>query len=381
MQENERTPEADAAPVPRLMRAIARPRCAPPLAPARAAHGIVLLLTLGAATSVSADIWRGLVVAPEDRCENYDRTEYYTSSESVERSVIRSLGGHIYGPYTGRYFDSPFETEVEHIIALAEAHHSGMCATSAKAKRRFGRDLLNLTLAAPGINRAKSSQDAAEWLPPLNKCWFAARVLKVRKKYSLTIDRAEADVLDATVARVLLAWMYAETTRTDDDGLHFGASYRALVEALEFDAPELEDQLMRLSGCGIETRAGRGRMLTWMILSWPEGATDRRFPDEEAIILTAHPLAADIRRHPLTLCPETLRALRDRPPTRPDRIPLAEPDAGDPRGGREGRAPWRPPPGAGRRSVRHDADAPGRAGAENSDSAGLRQCTARPDRP
>ena len=116
-----------------------------------------------------------------------------------------------------------------------------------------------------------------------------------------------------TVARVLLAWMYAETTRTGDNGLGFGASYRALVEALEFDAPELEDQLMRLSNCYLETRVGRGPMLTWMILSWPEGATDRRFPDEEAIILTAHPFTADIRRHPLTLCTETLRTLRDRP--------------------------------------------------------------------
>ena len=37
--------------------------------------------------------------------------------------------------------------------------------------------------------------DAAEWLPELNRCWFAA----VRQEYGLTIDRREADALDAVL--------------------------------------------------------------------------------------------------------------------------------------------------------------------------------------
>ena len=42
--------------------------------------------------------------------------------------------------------------------------------------------------------------DAAEWLPAQNRCWFAARVITVRQRYGLTIDRREADALDQVLA-------------------------------------------------------------------------------------------------------------------------------------------------------------------------------------
>ena len=68
-------------------------------------------------------------------------------------------------------------------------------------RKRFSSDLLNLTLAAPNVNRhQKIAKDAAEWLPDLNRCWFANRVVRVRQKYGLTIDPREADVLDAVLS-------------------------------------------------------------------------------------------------------------------------------------------------------------------------------------
>ena len=42
-------------------------------------------------------------------------------------------------------------------------------------------------------------KDVAEWTSAVNTCWFAARTLAVRRKYRLTIDRAEA----AAVERIL----------------------------------------------------------------------------------------------------------------------------------------------------------------------------------
>lgn len=78
--------------------------------------------------------------------------------------------------------------------------HSGLCAASATVKRAFATDVLNLTLASPGVNRhQKSAKDVAQWTPPLNACWFAARTLEVRRKYGLTIDRAEA--VEAVLSR------------------------------------------------------------------------------------------------------------------------------------------------------------------------------------
>ena len=42
-------------------------------------------------------------------------------------------------------------------------------------------------------------QTRADWLPDLNRCWFAATIVAVRQEYGLTIDRREADVLDAVL--------------------------------------------------------------------------------------------------------------------------------------------------------------------------------------
>ena len=158
-----------------------------------------LFLTLGAVTA-PAETWRGVTVASEERCSPFDRKRDYTYPQSVELVVIEGMGRRIYGPYTGRTFASRRETDIEHIVAVSEAHDSGLCAADRDTRRRFARDPLNLTLAAPGINRCmrggKCAHDAAEWLPVKNRCWFANRVLLVRQKYALTIDRAEAEALD-----------------------------------------------------------------------------------------------------------------------------------------------------------------------------------------
>ena len=97
------------------------------------------------------------------------------------------MGGRVYGPYTGRHFASRRETDIEHMVATSEAHDSGLCAADAATKRRFASDLLNLTLASgcPG---------------KMNGCWFAGRVLAVKRKYRLTVDAREARALEGVLS-------------------------------------------------------------------------------------------------------------------------------------------------------------------------------------
>ena len=84
-------------------------------------------------------------------------------------------------PLLGRTFARPTETDIEHIVARSEAHDSGLCAADDARKRQFANDLLNITLASPELNRgAKNDRDAADWMSPLNRCWFAGRALAVR---------------------------------------------------------------------------------------------------------------------------------------------------------------------------------------------------------
>ena len=144
--------------------------------------------------------WRGLTVAAEDRCTTYD-SDHYRYSPSVEQQIVDQQGGNIYGPYTGMWFASTSETDIEHIVARSEAHDSGLCAADEAQRRAFSNDLLNLTLASPSVNRhQKRANDAAEWLPDLNQCWYADRIVQVRVKYELTIDQAEADVLEGILS-------------------------------------------------------------------------------------------------------------------------------------------------------------------------------------
>ena len=160
-------------------------------------------LSDGASAQAIGDSWRGLTVTSEFRCTPYERRDY-PYPRSVEADVIASMDGRVYGPYTGRYFASGRQTDVEHIVATSEAHDSGLCAAEPATRRRFSADLLNLTLAAPAVNRCghggKCGYDAGEWLPPRNDCWFASRVVAVKLKYGLTVDNREAAALEQVLS-------------------------------------------------------------------------------------------------------------------------------------------------------------------------------------
>ena len=150
------------------------------------------------ACPASTGTWRGIRVAPECRCTPYDRDDY-PYPQSVEARIADRLGG-MFSPYDGTRFSNLRESDIEHIIAVSEAHDSGLCAASAAVRRRFSSDPDNLTLATPRLNRnEKGARDAAEWLPARNRCWFAATIVAVRREYGLTIDRRETAALDAVL--------------------------------------------------------------------------------------------------------------------------------------------------------------------------------------
>ena len=177
------TPISEPTPTPM---ATPRPIAAPTLAPTQR-------------PTQASILWRGITVAPEERCSPYDPDDY-PYSPSVEPKIVEKLGG-VYGPYTGRWFESIRETDIEHIVARSEAHDSGLCAADSATRSEFASDLLNLTLASPSVNRhQKVDKDVAEWLPELNRCWYVERVVQVRREYGLTIDRAEADAIDGILA-------------------------------------------------------------------------------------------------------------------------------------------------------------------------------------
>ena len=129
----------------------------------------------------------------------YDASEYQYP-QSIEPRIADTLGD-VYSPYTCETFRALNETDIEHIVARSEAHDSGLCAASTEIKRQFSSDVRNMTLSAPDLNRdVKIAKDAADWTPDKNRCWFAWRVIDIRRAYGLTIDRREVDGLNAILA-------------------------------------------------------------------------------------------------------------------------------------------------------------------------------------
>ena len=94
------------------------------------------------------------------------------------------------------FFDSIKETDIEHIVATSEAHDSGLCAATKEKRAEFASDLFNLTLASSKLaQHEKKDKDFAEWQPAYNECWYIGRIIKVKEKYRLSIDRKEYDAL------------------------------------------------------------------------------------------------------------------------------------------------------------------------------------------
>ena len=153
------------------------------------------------ATTSSGDDLSGIRIVPENRCSHYDSDDY-PYPQSVEPHIVNQQRGLIYGPYTGTYFSSTGETDIEHIVARSEAHDSGLCAADSGTRRAFARDLLNLTLASPSVNRhQKVAKDLSQWLPALNQCWYVNQVVLVKRKYNLSMDQAEANTARRVLAR------------------------------------------------------------------------------------------------------------------------------------------------------------------------------------
>ena len=138
----------------------------------------------------------GVRIAAEVDDGSYDRKDYDYPS-SIEADIVNRQGG-LFSPYSLNCFDSATETDIEHIVATAEAHASGMYARTEEDRSDYGKDLDNLTLAAPSVNRnQKSDKDPAEWMPENNKCWYVGKWVEIKKKYNLTMDQAEADSVAA----------------------------------------------------------------------------------------------------------------------------------------------------------------------------------------
>ena len=195
--------------------------------------------------------WMDLPVCEEGDREGYDRDAFGSAYSSLEDEIIDALpksDGQVYTPYTCTLFeiraDGTAATDIEHIVALAEAYDSGLAESQF---RTFAGDIDNLTIADPTVNRhQKSDLDAGEWEPSENRGWFASLVVAVKQKYGLSVNPAERDALQAMLSSDASRTITCGDGQAESEGptyyfphLAVGASWQTTLTYINYSPEEV----------------------------------------------------------------------------------------------------------------------------------------------
>jgi hypothetical protein len=108
-------------------------------------------------------------------------------------------------PYTGEAVDDPHRLDVDHRVALEEAHDSGGYAWDLERRTAYANDLSDprtLVAVTAAVNHAKGARGPEEWLPPDpgNRCRYVADWVAVKARWRLTMDPREHDAITAVIA-------------------------------------------------------------------------------------------------------------------------------------------------------------------------------------
>ena len=107
------------------------------------------------------------------------------------------VGGLWVGPYSGEILNNPKQVQIDHIIALKEAHVAGGSRWYPEKKKEFANDMDNLLATAGSTNQKKSAQPESRWLPSERSylpTYFKKR-LEIRTKYGLTMEAKECQAM------------------------------------------------------------------------------------------------------------------------------------------------------------------------------------------
>ena len=138
----------------------------------------------------------------------YDRDDWGPHNSGLCRGAVGTPD-----PYTG----TPIDTcNVDHVVALHEAHESGGWAWTANTKQQFSQDPDNHVASRACVNQSKGGDDIFEWSEAdiasssacgggytvtfAGRCLLAQITVTVKSAWGLAVDQAEADAVSTTLA-------------------------------------------------------------------------------------------------------------------------------------------------------------------------------------
>ena len=178
---------------------------------------LVLLFALSPLTPVQAG--DGVLYIAADRPEGYDRSlfKHWIDADKngcdtrkevlIAEAIIKPkkgakcvlTGGKWISSYDGKTHTKDSGLDVDHLVPLAEAWRSGAWAWTDKERENYANFIEQewmLNAVTASVNRSKSDRDIANWLPAKNVCTYLRGWVIVKTYFNLTVDAAEAKVID-----------------------------------------------------------------------------------------------------------------------------------------------------------------------------------------
>ena len=103
-------------------------------------------------------------------------------------------------PYDSLYYFSSSEVQIDHVVALFEAHKSGAWSFPAERKLKFANniDLDDILIAVGGSsNASKGSSDPSDWMPSNSSynCEYLNKWLDIKSEFRLGLDSHEREAI------------------------------------------------------------------------------------------------------------------------------------------------------------------------------------------
>ena len=141
--------------------------------------------------------------------ESYEAVTYTSDTNCSVSS------GKWYGNYTGQYYYSASELDIDHFIPLKNAHQSGGYSWSSAKKEEFANYRLdpdNLIAVNLSANRSKGAKGPDEWKPSNTEYWceYAYDWIRIKDYWNLTATQAEWDALVSMIETCPAGFAYAD---------------------------------------------------------------------------------------------------------------------------------------------------------------------------
>jgi len=103
-------------------------------------------------------------------------------------------------PYDNLYYFSSSEVQIDHVVALFEAHKSGAWSFPAARKLKFANNINfdDLLIAVGGSsNASKGSSDPSDWIPDNTSyhCEYLNKWLNIKSEFRLSLDSDEREAI------------------------------------------------------------------------------------------------------------------------------------------------------------------------------------------